>query len=251
MADGDGRYMLNLAEEVAALKMIKPLDSAALDRGRCSAARRSTTRAARSITTSSPRSTNRSAAPIRTRRSTGWRACWPAASSRSTSPGGWCAPRRGYRPRRSAGGACRRWRRKTSIDFLGSPEGETRAGATVLYLASAPKSNAVYKALGAARRAAQEHGSLMPPAHILNAPTKLMKNLGYGAAIEYDHDAETRSPGQNYFPDAMARQKLYSPRKPASNARSPSGWNTGRSCGTGRSGRNSESSGTADILSAS
>ena len=79
----------------------------------------------------------------------------------------------------------------------------------MLYLASAPKSNAVYKALGAARRAAQEHGSLMPPAHILNAPTKLMKNLGYGAGYQYDHDAQGGFSGQNYFPDDMARQQLY------------------------------------------
>ena len=75
-----------------------------------------------------------------------------------------------------------------------------------------PKSNAVYKALGAARRAAQEHGSLMPPAHILNAPTKLMKNLGYGAGYQYDHDAEGGFSGQNYFPDEMDRQEFYRPK---------------------------------------
>jgi len=102
---------------------------------------------------------------------------------------------------------------KEVFDFLGSPEGEIALAQCVLYLASAPKSNAVYKAFGAARRAAQEHGSLMPPAHILNAPTKLMKNLGYGAGYQYDHDSEEGFSGQNYFPDAMARQDFYVPKE--------------------------------------
>ena len=81
----------------------------------------------------------------------------------------------------------------------------------MLYLASAPKSNAVYVALGAAKRAAEEHGSLMPPAHILNAPTKLMKNLGYGAGYQYDHEAEEGFSGQNYFPDGVVRRDFYRP----------------------------------------
>jgi putative ATPase len=102
---------------------------------------------------------------------------------------------------------------KDVFDFLGSPEGELALAQCVLYLASAPKSNAVYAALGAAKRAAQEHGSLMPPAHILNAPTKLMKNLGYGAGYQYDHDAEEGFSGQNYFPDGMARQRFYEPKE--------------------------------------
>ncbi len=102
---------------------------------------------------------------------------------------------------------------KDVFDFLGSPEGELALAQCVLYLASAPKSNAVYVALGAAKRAAQEHGSLMPPAHILNAPTKLMKNLGYGAGYQYDHDAEEGFSGQNYFPDDMARQQFYTPKE--------------------------------------
>jgi putative ATPase len=101
---------------------------------------------------------------------------------------------------------------KDVYDFLGSPEGEIALAQTVIYLASAPKSNAVYTALGAAKRAAQEHGSLMPPAHILNAPTKLMKNLGYGKGYEYDHEAEDGFSGQNYFPEAMDRQSFYQPR---------------------------------------
>jgi putative ATPase len=101
---------------------------------------------------------------------------------------------------------------KEVFDFLGSPEGELALAQCVLYLASAPKSNAVYAALGAARQAAEEHGSLMPPAHILNAPTKLMKNLGYGQGYQYDHDAAEGFSGQNYFPDGMARRQFYAPK---------------------------------------
>ncbi len=94
---------------------------------------------------------------------------------------------------------------------LGSPEGELALAQVTVHLALAPKSNAVYKAYAAARAAAKEHGSLMPPAHILNAPTKLMKELGYGAGYTYDHDAPNRFSGQNYFPDEMARQRFYAP----------------------------------------
>ncbi len=92
-----------------------------------------------------------------------------------------------------------------AYERLGSPEGELCIAQAVLYLATAPKSNAAYKALGAANRAAKETGSLMPPAHILNAPTKLMKNLGYGSGYEYDHDTEDAFSGQNYFPAGGAR----------------------------------------------
>jgi putative ATPase len=98
-----------------------------------------------------------------------------------------------------------------AYERLGSPEGEICIAQAVIYLATAPKSNATYKALGAAGRAAKETGSKMPPAHILNAPTKLMKNLGYGAGYEYDHDSEDAFSGQNYFPDGMGRPDLYRP----------------------------------------
>jgi len=98
-----------------------------------------------------------------------------------------------------------------SYDRLGSPEGELALAQAVLYLATAPKSNAAYKALGAAYRAAKETGSLMPPAHILNAPTKLMKDLGYGAGYAYDHDAPEGFSGQDYFPEGMARRDFYRP----------------------------------------
>ncbi|HBT44014.1 MAG TPA: AAA family ATPase, partial [Rhodospirillaceae bacterium] len=99
-----------------------------------------------------------------------------------------------------------------TYERLGSPEGELALVQAVAYLATAPKSNALYKAEKAARRMARETGSLMPPKHILNAPTKLMKDLDYGKDYAYDHDAEDGFSGQNYFPDGMARARLYSPR---------------------------------------
>ncbi len=99
-----------------------------------------------------------------------------------------------------------------TYERLGSPEGELALAQAVVYLGTAPKSNAVYAAFGQARRAAKATGSLMPPAHILNAPTKLMQELGYGAGYAYDHDAEEAFSGQNYFPDGMARETFYRPR---------------------------------------
>jgi putative ATPase len=81
----------------------------------------------------------------------------------------------------------------------------------VIYVATAPKSNAAYKAFGAARRAAKEGGSLLPPRHILNAPTKLMQDEGYGEGYEYDHDTPDGFSGQDYFPEAMGRQSFYTP----------------------------------------
>jgi putative ATPase len=98
-----------------------------------------------------------------------------------------------------------------AYERLGSPEGEIALVQCVIYLGTAPKSNAVYIAEGAARRSAIETGSLMPPKHILNAPTRLMKDLGYGAGYEYDHDTEDAFSGQNYFPDGMTRQRFYHP----------------------------------------
>jgi putative ATPase len=100
---------------------------------------------------------------------------------------------------------------KDTYDFLGSPEGELALAQTAIYLALAPKSNAAYVAFGGARRAAEEGGSLLPPKHILNAPTRLMKQEGYGKGYAYDHDADEAFSGQNYFPDGMARQSFYAP----------------------------------------
>lgn len=98
-----------------------------------------------------------------------------------------------------------------TYERLGSPEGELALAQCIVYLATAPKSNAAYRAFGAAMRAAKETGSLMPPKHILNAPTRLMKDIGYGADYEYDHDTKESFSGQDYFPDGMARQTFYDP----------------------------------------
>jgi len=98
-----------------------------------------------------------------------------------------------------------------TYERLGSPEGELALAQAVIYLALAPKSNAAYVAWKGAQRLARETGSKMPPAHILNAPTKLMKDQGYGAGYAYDHDAEDGFSGQNYFPDGVKRPVLYTP----------------------------------------
>lgn len=98
-----------------------------------------------------------------------------------------------------------------TYERLGSPEGELALTEALIYMATAPKSNAVYTAYKAVVRSAKETGSLMPPKHILNAPTKLMSNLGYGANYAYDHDTEEGFSGQNYFPDDMPRQNYYKP----------------------------------------
>ena len=100
---------------------------------------------------------------------------------------------------------------KDAYDFLGSPEGELAIAEAVLYVATAPKSNAGYKAFGAAMRAAKGAGSLLPPKHILNAPTRLMQDEGYGRGYAYDHDTEEAFSGQNYFPEALPRQRFYNP----------------------------------------
>ena len=100
---------------------------------------------------------------------------------------------------------------KEAYEFLGQPEGEIAIGQLVTYLATAPKSNRAYVAFHNAKAAARETGSLMPPMHAVNAPTKLMKELGYHKGYEYDHDAEGAFAGLNYFPDGMARQKFYEP----------------------------------------
>jgi putative ATPase len=100
---------------------------------------------------------------------------------------------------------------KEMYDFLGSPEGEIGIVQACLYLATAPKSNATYMAQKKAWRSAQETGSLMPPMHILNAPTRLMKNVGYGKGYAYDHDADEGFSGQDYWPEGMEAQAFYEP----------------------------------------
>ncbi|MBM3550860.1 MAG: replication-associated recombination protein A [Alphaproteobacteria bacterium] len=100
---------------------------------------------------------------------------------------------------------------KDAYDFLGSPEGELALAQAVIYVATAPKSNAAYVAYKRAQRVAEEKGSLTPPKVILNAPTKLMRDEGYGADYEYDHDSPEAFSGQNYWPDSLPRQKFYRP----------------------------------------
>ncbi|GIK82329.1 MAG: replication-associated recombination protein A [Pseudorhodoplanes sp.] len=100
---------------------------------------------------------------------------------------------------------------KDAYDFLGSPEGELALAQAVIYVATAPKSNAAYVAYGAARRVAKEAGSLLPPKHILNAPTRLMQDEGYGRGYAYDHDEAEGFSGQDYFPEKLGRQTFYDP----------------------------------------
>jgi putative ATPase len=100
---------------------------------------------------------------------------------------------------------------KDAVHFIGPPEAELHLAQAVLHLATAPKSNAAYVAWKQAKRAAEETGALGPPMHIRNAPTKLMKELGYGSGYQYDHDAEGGFSGQNYFPDEMKRRVFYAP----------------------------------------
>jgi putative ATPase len=100
---------------------------------------------------------------------------------------------------------------KDAYDFLGSPEGELAIAQAVVYLATAPKSNSLYKAFKAASALAKSAGSQMPPKTILNAPTRLMRSEGYGADYEYDHDAPDAFSGQNYWPEAIGRRTLYEP----------------------------------------
>ena len=212
MADGDGRYMLNLAEELAALKTVKPLDSAALVAA--------VQRRAPLYDKSREEHFNIISALHKSIRGSDPDAAlyWLARMLAGGEQPLYIARRLVRASIEDIGLAdpqavVQALAAKDVYDFLGSPEGEIALAQCVVYLATAPKSNAVYVAQGAAKRAAAEHGSLMPPAHILNAPTKLMKNLGYGKGYEYDHEAEEGFSGQNYFPDDMARQQFYEPKE--------------------------------------
>ncbi len=100
---------------------------------------------------------------------------------------------------------------KDAYDFLGSPEGELALAEAVIYVATAPKSNAAYVAYDAAMRTAKEAGSLLPPKHILNAPTRLMKAEGYGSGYQYDHNAPDAFSGQDCFPETLGRKRFYDP----------------------------------------
>jgi putative ATPase len=211
MADGDGRYLLNLAEELFALGQQHPLDVVGLV------------------------SLLQKRAPVYDKGQEGHYNFISAfhKTIRGSDPDASLY----YLARMLAGGEdplfiCRRLVRAASEDvgladpqaltqalaakeayeFLGSPEGELAIAQAVVYVATAPKSNAIYKADKAARAAAAQSGSLMPPKHILNAPTRLMDDLGYGEGYAYDHDAEGAFSGQNYFPeDFKGRPTYYKP----------------------------------------
>ena len=210
MADGDGRYALNLAEEVHTLAPAEPFDTAAL----IAAVQRR--------------------APLYDK---GREGHYNLISALHKSiRGSDCDASLYYLARMLAGGEdplyiARRLVRaaiedigladpeavhqalaaKDVFDFLGAPEGELALAQATIYLATAPKSNASYMAFGAAKRSARDTGSVAPPAHILNAPTRLMKELGYGDGYEYDHDAPQAFSGQDYFPEEVGRQQFYRP----------------------------------------
>ena len=210
MADGDGRYLLNLVEELFTLKPEAPLDNAAL----AEAVQRR--------------------APVYDKKQ---ESHYNLISALHKSLRGSDADAALYWfARMLAGGEDPRYIARRLVRFasedigladpsalvqalaaweayerLGSPEGELCIVQCVVYLATAPKSNALYTAQGEANQAARETGSLMPPMHIVNAPTRLMKELGYGKGYEYDHGTPEAFSGQNYFPDGMARRRFYQP----------------------------------------
>lgn len=210
MADGDGRFVLNLAEELFAMAIEEPLDTARLA------------------------ATVQRRAPLYDKNQEGH---YNLISALHKSLRGSDADAGLYwLARMLAGGEDPRYiaRRLTRFAYedvgladpqaavqalaawdcyerLGSPEGELALAQLVIYLATAPKSNAAYKAYGQAMKTARETGSLMPPKHILNAPTNLMKEIGYGEGYAYDHDTAEGFSGQDYFPEGMERRSFYRP----------------------------------------
>jgi putative ATPase len=210
MADGDGRFVLNLAEELFALKTGGPLDTQAL--------MQAVQRRAPLYDKAQEGHYNLISALHKSLRGSDTDAAlyWLARMLAGGEDPRYIARRLtrfavedvGLADPQALGQAIAAWE---AYERLGSPEGELALAQLVIYLATAPKSNAAHVALGAATRAAHETGSLMPPMHILNAPTRLMKKLGYGKDYQYDHDAPDAFSGQNYFPDGMARQTFYDP----------------------------------------
>jgi putative ATPase len=212
MADGDGRYLLNMAEQLAALpEATTPLDTAAL----------SDLLARRAALYDKDREEhyNLISALHKSLRGSDPDAAlyWFARMLAGGEDPRYVARRLvrfasediGLADPAALSQALAAWE---AYERLGSPEGELALAQAVLYLGTAPKSNAAYVAFGEAGRAARETGSLMPPAHILNAPTRLMKALGYGAGYAYDHDEADAFSGADYFPEGMARRALYRPR---------------------------------------
>lgn len=210
MADGDGRYLLNLAEELFALKREVPLDTAALIE--------TVQKRAPLYDKSQEGHYNLVSALHKSIRGSDVDAAlyWLARMLVGGEDPRFIARRLaraavediGLADPQALPQALAAWE---AYERIGSPEGDLALAQCTIYLASAPKSNAAYNAFGEAMRSAKETGSLMPPKHILNAPTGLMKDIGYGAGYEYDHNAEDGFSGQDYFPDNIDRQTYYRP----------------------------------------
>jgi putative ATPase len=210
MADGDGRYLLNLCEEVAALDPPAPLDTAALAAA--------VQKRAPLYDKSQEGHFNLISALHKSVRGSDCDAAlyWFARMLAGGEDPRYIARRLvrmavediGLAEPTALQQAMAAWE---AYERLGSPEGELALAQCVVFLATAPKSNAAYVAFKAARRSARETGSLMPPMHILNAPTRLMKDIGYGKGYRYDPDTPEGFSGQDYFPVGLPRQEFYRP----------------------------------------
>ena len=210
MADGDGRYVLNLAEELFALP-----DGAPLDTARLAAV---VQQRAPLYDKAQEGHYNLISALHKSLRGSDVDAglYWLARMLAGGEDPTYIARRLvrfasedvGLADPQALGQALAAW---DAYERLGTPEGELALAQAVIYLATAPKSNAAYRAFGAAQRATQETGSLAPPMHILNAPTRLMRELGYAEGYAYDHDAPDAFSGQDYFPEGVARRTFYQP----------------------------------------
>ena len=210
MADGDGRALLNLIEQVASWKLKAPLDAAGLgSRLRRRAANYDKSGDGHYNLISALHKSVRGSDPDAA-------LYWFARMLEGGEDPRFLARRItrmavediGLADPQAQGLCLEAW---NTYERLGSPEGELALAQALVYLALAPKSNAVYTAYKAAREAARRTGSLAPPAHILNAPTRLMKEQGFGAGYQYDHDAEEAFSGQEYFPETMKRGVYYVP----------------------------------------
>jgi putative ATPase len=210
LADGDGRYLLNLAEALFALKDLPPLDSAGL--------LASVQKRAPLYDRDREEHYNLISALHKSLRGSDVDAAlyWfqrmllggedPHFIARRLTR--FAAEDIGLADPNALPQAIAAW---DAYDKLGSPEGELALAQAVVYLATAPKSNATYRAFKNAAKAARDTGSMMPPKHILNAPTRLMKDIGYGAGYAYDHDTADGFSGQNYFPENLPRTRFYDP----------------------------------------
>ncbi len=210
MADGDGRYLLNLAEELFALETDEEVDTAELTR--------IIQRRAPLYDKSQEGHYNLISALHKSLRGSDTDAAlyWLARMLAGGEDPRYIARRLvrfavediGLADPQALVQGLSAWQ---AYERIGSPEGELALAQAVIYLGTAPKSNAAYKAFQEVQKAARETGSLAPPKHILNAPTSLMKSLGYGAGYAYDHDAPDAFSGQDYFPEGMARRQFYRP----------------------------------------